>query len=547
MTSSDTTQPTVAPYGEWVSPIRASDLTASSHRVSGGAFVGDEVWWAEDRPEEGGRTAIRRNGADGTPVDVLPAPFNARTRVHEYGGGAWCVAEYPGAGPRLIFAEFTDQRLYRLDPGSEHPIPLTPAGLGMRFADLTVNGNLIWCVRETHSEGYLRRDICTVPIDGAAADSAEMITSVVSGSRFLAYPKISPDGARLAWICWDHPQMPWDGTELRVADLDGAAGEPTTLMGSTTESVLQPEWLSATTLAAISDRSGWWNLYSVDAAGHEEPTALLTDEAEYGGPLWQLGSRWYSLLDDGSLLTVRTRGTSRLGILTPDTAERRGITTGLDSIALAAVRGTKALIIGGSADHAAGLREVDLGTGDVRDIRLGVDQLPPAEYLPECRSMTFTDGRDVHAFVYSPFNKHFTAPDGELPPFIAFVHGGPTSQTVPKASTLIAYFTSRGIGVIDVNYGGSSGYGREYRDRLRGQWGIVDVQDVVAAVRGLADQGIADPERLAIEGGSAGGWTVLAALTGSDVFACGASYFGWRSSSNSPRRRTTSNRATWTG
>lgn len=525
MTPSETIQPTVAPYGEWVSPIRARDLTASSHPVSGGAFVGDDVWWAEGRPDEGGRTAIRRAGPDGEPVDVLPAPFNARTRVHEYGGGAWCVAEHPGTGPRLIFAEFTDQRLYRLDPGSEHPIPLTPPGLGMRFADLTVAGNLIWCVRETHAGGDLRRDICTVPVDGAAADSPDMITSIVSGSRFFAYPKISPDGARLAWICWEHPQMPWDGTELRVADLDAVADTTTTLMGGATESVLQPEWLDASSLAAVSDRSGWWNLYAVDAAGGP-PRSLLEDEAEYGGPLWQLGTTWYSPLEDGTLLTVRTRGTSRLGVLNPDTGERTGIGTDLDAIAIADVRGGKALITGGSSRRASGLREVDLRSGDIREIRLGVDHLPPADYLPDCRSMTFTGERDVHAFVYSPFNRNYTAPDGELPPFVAFVHGGPTSQTVPKASTLIAYFTSRGIGVIDVNYGGSSGYGREYRDRLKGQWGVVDVDDVVTAVRGLADQGIADPDRLAIEGGSAGGWTVLASLTGSDAFACGASYFG---------------------
>ncbi|WP_157157463.1 prolyl oligopeptidase family serine peptidase [Diaminobutyricimonas sp. LJ205] len=507
----------VAPYGSWVSPISAADLVSSGHPVSGGCFVGDDIWWLEARPEEAGRLAVRRM-ENGEPTDVLLAPWNARTRVHEYGGGAWTTTE----DGTLVFAEYSDQRLYRLDPGATEPVPLTPADQGMRFAELSIRGSEVIAVRETHGEERVARDIVAVPLDGSAQAEAGGIRSIVGGSRFLAYPRISPDGNRIAWIAWQHPQMPWDGTELRVGDLeDGVVTTWRLLIGGKSESVLQPEWVGNDALYAISDRSGWWNLYRIDAGGLT--TALHPIEADMGGALWQLGARWYSILDDGSLLSVRTHGTDRLAVLEFSTGEFRDIDLPFASITLGGVNGNRLLTVCGGPEHAAGLREVWLTDGGVRDIRLAVDELPDADYLPTAEPSEFGG---VPVVVYRPRNPEYTAPDGELPPFVAFVHGGPTAHVAPSLSLSTAYFTSRGIGVVEVNYGGSTGFGRAWRDRLKGQWGVVDVADTVGAIRALADAGIADPARLAIRGGSAGGLTVLAALEESDVFACGTSYYG---------------------
>ena len=532
-----------APYGEWVSPISAEMLAASGHPVEGGAYVGSQIWWSELRPTEGGRYAVRRRGPGGDPEDVLPAPWNARSRVHEYGGGAWTATDTQ----QLVFVHFADQRLYRLDPGAAEPTPLTPdTGTDARYGELQIAGTEVLCIRERHEAGAVHRDIAAVPLDGSAADDGAAIRSVVSGSHFLAYPRLSPDGTKLAWIAWEHPQMPWDGTELRVADLgpDGACGEPRVLLGSTTESVLQPEWADENTLYAISDRSTFWNLYRVGATGGE-PKRLCPREADFGGPLWQLGSCWYRILDEQRLLTVRTFGTDTLAILDVGTGELTDLDPGspagyaatgggtpigaLGRTVLGPVRDGRALIVTGSATAPSGLRELSLDTGTLTDVRLAVDEIPAAGYLPEARLMSFaagSAGAQVHAVVYPPRNQDFTAPEGELPPYVAFVHGGPTAHVAPTLSLTHAFFTSRGIGVVDVNYGGSTGYGREYRDRLRGQWGVVDVDDTVAAVRGLGAAGLADPARLAIEGGSAGGWTVLASLTTTSAFACGVSYFG---------------------
>jgi len=511
---------TISPYGSWRSPISARDLAASGHPVSGGVWVGDDVWWLELRPSEGGRLAVRTTGDDGAPVDMLPAPWNARTRVHEYGGGAWTVT----ADRALVFAEFTDQRLYRLDAGSDVPVPLTPETGGFRFGELAVRGDEIIAVRETHGEG-LTRDIVAVPLDGSAAEEAGGIRSIVAGSHFLAYPRFSPDGRRLAFVAWDHPQMPWDGTELRLADLadDGTAQNVRTIAGSATESVLQPEWVDDDSLLVVSDLGGWWNLATLALDGAR--TGVLTERAEYGGALWTLGLRWFDL-HGGRILAVRTRGDDSLVLIDRASGTMERIDTGLTTISLGARNGDRVLLAGGSSVLPTGLRILDLGTGALEDVRLGVDALPDAAYLPLAESRTFTAARDVHTFVYPPRNPDFEAPEGELPPYIAFVHGGPTSRVSAAVSLTVAYFTSRGIGVVDVNYGGSTGYGRDYRERLRGQWGVVDVEDTIAAVLGLADAGLADRTRLAIRGGSAGGWTVLSALTRSGVFAAGASYYG---------------------
>lgn len=507
---------TALAFGSWPSPITAADLSSAGHPVEGGRYVGDEIWWSELRPAEQGRTAICRY-VDGNVQPVLPAPFNARTRVHEYGGGAWTATQ----DGDLVFAEFSDQRIYRLTPG-QTPVPLTPkpaVASSIRYAELSVVGNDVIAVREMHDEGAVSRDIVAIGLSGGG------VRSLVAGSDFLAFPRLSPDGTRIAWIAWNHPQMPWDGTELRVATL----AEPsswTVLLGSTEESVLQPEWIDDESLYVVSDRSGWWNLYSVTLDGSATP--LLTLDADFGAPLWRLGSSWYDVLDDGQLLTVRTVGTDTLAVLDPASGALLDIALdGVTSVGLGGRRGSTVLLRGGGAQVASGLFALDLDSRELTSVRSGFESVPDVGYLPEGREVTFHGPkREVHAIAYAPRNPSYEGLAGELPPYVAFVHGGPTAHVVPALNPLFAYFTSRGIGVVDVNYGGSSGYGREYRNRLRGQWGVVDVEDTIAAVRGLADSGLADPRRLAIEGGSAGGWTVLAALTSSDVFACGASYFG---------------------
>lgn len=522
---------TTAPYGAWESPITAAQVAAGEHAVDGGRPVGTSVWWQETRPAEAGRIAIRCLGADGEAHDVLAAPWNARSRVHEYGGGAW-TATPDGV---LVFVEYTDQRLYRLDRPGGTPIPLTPQpaeAAGWRYGDLQLvaGRDEVWCVRETHADGGVTRDLAAVPLDGSAAADAGQVRSVVSGSHFLAGARIAPNGRRLAWIAWEHPQMPWDGTKLRVGELgpDGICRAGRTVLGSRTESVLQPEWDGDEQLLVLSDRTGFWNLYRVPFAGGD-PIALCPRDEDFAGPLWQLGAGWYRPIGGRRLLTVRTLGTDTLGVLDAETGEVADVDLGdHTTVRLGPVVDGRAYLMTGGAQTRQGVRVLELASGQLVDIRLAVDQLPPAAHLPQGRPMTFTGtaSREVHTVVYAPRNPDFVAPDGELPPYVAWVHGGPTSLAQPKLSLAVAYFTSRGIGIVDVNYGGSTGYGREYRQRLRGQWGVVDVEDTVAAVRGLADAGLADRDRLAIRGGSAGGWTVLSALTGSDVFACGVSYFG---------------------
>ncbi|MDH2442361.1 prolyl oligopeptidase family serine peptidase [Amnibacterium sp. CER49] len=507
-----------APYGEWRSPLTAADVAEGAHQPVEAAYVGDEIWWTEPIPGER-RITLHREGPDGAEV-LLPAPWNIRSRVHEYGGGAWAAGE---AG--VAFVRYEDQRLHRFDGAGTEPVPLTPDGLGMRFGGLSVVGSDVLAVRETHvgeGPGDLERDVVLVPLDGSAADDPGRITSVVGGSRFLAQPRISPDGGSIAWIAWDHPDMPWDGTELRVARLeDGRATGVRTLLGHRRESVVQPEWLDDATLAVCSDRTGWWNLYRVAAAGGE-PEPLHPEERETGGALWVLGLRWYLPLPDGRFLLTSTLGADEQALLDPSTGEARVLRERRSYTDWQAQRQGRALLIDQAAGEPGALRELDVATGVFRVVRAGVEGLP-LEVFPEAE-LHEVDG--VHAVVYRPRNPAYTAPEGTLPPFVAFVHGGPTTHVGPQLSAKYAYYTSRGIGVVDIDYGGSTGYGRAYRERLNGQWGVVDVADVVTVVRGLGARGIADPERLAIEGGSAGGWTVLAALTTTDVFACGASFYG---------------------
>ncbi|GAB3983450.1 prolyl oligopeptidase family serine peptidase [Actinoallomurus acanthiterrae] len=514
-----------APYGSWSSPISAADVARARLRISFPTIHGDRVWWQETRPEKGGRTTIVRSG-----VDLLPAPWNARTRVNEYGGRSYL----PLPDGDVVFANYEDQRLYRLTPG-ELPRPLTPEPAqptGLRYADfaLAPDAQHVWCVCEGHTTGGVRRAIVAVPVDGGAADDAQAIRELVSGADFYAFPTPSPEGGHLAWMQWSHPRMPWDGTEIRVAAFDetGSLDRPRTVKGGLSESALAPTWLSESRLYVVSDWPGWWNLYEVGLHG-ESPQALYPAEEEFAGPLWNLGGRPYAVLDDGRIAVLHGQGDQRLGLYDPETAELVDFDLPYtDWKPQLSGDGTSIVGIAGAPDIPWSVVVVDADSGESKVLRSELDTPPEAAYLPLPRAQELEGpfGRPVHAYVYPPSNPGFQAPEGELPPYVVFVHGGPTDHTTSVLDLEIAYFTSRGVGVIDVNYGGSTGYGRAYRERLRRQWGVVDVEDSVAAAEALIRGGTADPERLAIRGGSAGGWTTLCAVTHSGLFKAGTSYFG---------------------
>jgi dipeptidyl aminopeptidase/acylaminoacyl peptidase len=531
----------VFPYGEWPSPISAADVAKGHIRLSFPVLTGSTIWWQEVRPGEGGRTAVVRQGPDGTREDMLPAPWNVRSRVHEYGGRSY--QPLPDGG--MAFVNFADQRLYRLPADGGEPRPLT-GGAGDRFADFVMSPSRdeLWCVLERHTEGQITRAIVAVPLDGSAAQDGEAVRVLVTGSDFFASPTPSPDGRKLAWVCWDHPRMPWDGTELRVASLDSLADHQV-LMGGPGESVLAPVWRDADSLYAISDRSGWWNLYLMAGdliagdliAGGGEPRNLCPREEEFSAPPWLLGGHPYAVLGDGRIAVIHGTGEMRLAVLDP--ADGTLTDTGVPFLVLGPVTasGQRVAALAGGQAMPMSVVMVDTGTGATLTLRQEAESVPDTGYLPVPRAVELPapGGGVVYAVVYPPSSTAATAPEGQAPPYIVWVHGGPTSRVHPLFDLEKVYFTSRGIGIVDVNYGGSSGYGRAYRERLRGQWGVVDVADCAAAALALANSGDADGKRLGIRGGSAGGWTALAAVTsglgqptraGHGVFAAVVSYYG---------------------
>jgi dipeptidyl aminopeptidase/acylaminoacyl peptidase len=554
------------PFGEWPSPISSADVARSGRRLSFPTIVGGDVWWQETQPDEGGRTAVMCQAAGGKRTSLLPAPWNARTRVHEYGGLAYLpvpVPSAPGSPPRagraprgraLVFANFADQRLYLAgrdtSEGTAAPRPLTPdpvtipaasgtgtlAACALRYADfvLATGDAEVWCVQERHDGDDVTRSIVAVPLDGSAAEDVAAIRTLVTGPDFFAFPTPSPDGSVLAWISWNHPHMPWDGTELRVAAVqDGVPGKSRLLKGSIRESVLAPLWKDNTSLYVATDWTGWWNIYELGLTG-QPPQALFPADEEFAGPLWQLGARPFALLGDGRLAVVHGQGGARLSLLDPETCELVELDTPLPEwgFSISASGMVIAGIAGGPLQPTSVVR-IDAATGTSDILRQELDEVPDLDYLPvpRARQLEGPYGRVVHALVYPPNSPDAAAPPGELAPYVVWIHGGPTAAVAPLLDLEKAYFTSRGIGVIDVNYGGSTGYGRSYRERLRRQWGVVDVEDAMAAARTLADAGEADPKRLAIRGGSAGGWTALAAVTtgialAGPVFSAATSYYG---------------------
>jgi len=687
---------TTLPYGSWPSSLTADLLATGGIRLGSPHLVGQEVWWVEGIATEGGRQAIvrtdgpvslplpegpvadgdadtarastpARSAAFGPSVTVLPAPYNARSRVHEYGGTSWTAipdsafevdagggAEAGGAPghaaeeghapsadpaarpPLVLFVDFEDQRVHAFREG-EQPRPLTPVGPevasahgpSLRWVDPTVvtlpGGEVeVWWVCEDHAgvvgrsdvedagagtdgarpqagtdgphpqadvdgpradaddprtdaDGapHIERSIVAVPLDGSAAEDPSALRRVTPASRFVAHPRLSPDGRRLAWISWEHPQMPWDGTLLHVAPLlNGSTGEGEVVAGGTEVSVLQPEWLDEEHLMFLSDTTGWWNPWVWSA--QDGARQVLEREEEFAGPMWTLGTTWYQVLDADRALVQHGRAATSLSVLRLSTGELAPLDCPLTGVGTARRREDGLLVLDGAsptqfmAIHVAELRLDDdssaaaasdaapsAGAPDpavsagVQDpapsagapdpvpsaapsptplavLRSSREDAPDPGLLPEAESLEvpLPDGGVVHAIVHRPRQEGFTGREDELPPFIAQVHGGPTAHVAPVLSLPIAYYTSRGLGVVVVNYGGSTGYGRAYRDRLRGQWGVVDVADTVAVMEHLVAEGIADGKRLAIEGGSAGGWTTLACLTRTDAFAAGVSSFG---------------------
>ncbi|MDT3398691.1 prolyl oligopeptidase family serine peptidase [Streptomyces sp. B1866] len=549
------------PYGAWRSPVGAALAASHDGRPEFVGTVGQEIWWTAPRPREGGRRTLVRRRADGSEVPALPPPWNVRSRVIEYGGRPWAGVPRAG-GPLIVFVHFADQRLYAWEPDAPEgapPRPLTPVsavGGGLRWADLRAHPERgeLWCVLEEftgEAPTQVRRVAAAVPLDGSAEDDRGAVRELTAAdSRFVTCPRLSPDGRRAAWIGWDHPRMPWDGTELVVADLsgDGVLTGARTVLGGPGESVAQAEWAPDGALLAATDRTGWWNLHRLDPPpaaepGGDGPGAAPADEAgpgagewravnlcpreeEFAGPLWRLGQRWFAALPDGRIATVHGRGAAVLGVLDPATGELTdapGPWTEWD--ATLAVSGTR--VVGVAASPYRGYEVVEFDPAAARARVLGAahtDPVDPAYYPePEVRVFAGPDGRDVHAHLYPPRSPDHAAPAGELPPYVVWAHGGPTSRAPLVLDLQIAYFTSRGIGVAEVNYGGSTGYGRAYRDRLREQWGVVDVEDCAAVARALAREGTADPARLAIRGGSAGGWTAassLASAAATGLYAC---------------------------
>ena len=506
------------PFGTWPSPITPDAIVAETIRLASVSLEGGRLGWLEGRPAEGGRNVLVRVDAAGRLEDVTPAPFNVRSRVHEYGGGAYAVS-----GERVWFSSDEDGRVHA-QAGTAAPVPLTGEGPA-RFADLTVDPGRrrLLAVRESHDNGARPiNDLVAISIDDGS------VRVLASGHDFFAAPAPSPDGRRLAWLAWNQPDMPWDAAALWLAELDrdGMPGAPVRIAGGSGCSAFQPAWSPDHTLWCVTDPDGWWNLHRWRDG---ELRCMHRADREFGKPLWQLGTTTFGFDASGRVVcTWRSGGAWRLGRLDPDGA-MTGIPSPWTSIDSLVVEGSTVAFIGGAPDRGAAVVSVDLESGETRVHRessaLAIDDRVLSR--PVAFSYPTGNGEETaHGFYYPPRNASCRAPAGESPPLLVMCHGGPTGETSDTLDPMTQFWTSRGIAVLDVDYRGSTGYGRAYRERLYGEWGVVDVEDCVAGALHLAGTGRADRERLAIRGGSAGGYTTLAALTFHDAFRAGASYYG---------------------
>ena len=513
---------TVAPSGSWQSPITVDLLTHGAVTLGAVDASDHGIYWTESRPHEQGRTALVFQPDGGTPADVVPAGFNVRTRVHEYGGGA-----YWRHGDTVWCSSFDDGRVYRFESPGAAPAPVTPeppAPNAHRYADgrVSPDGRLIVAVRERHDlDGEPVNELVAFPADGSAAPQ-----SIASSRDFYSSPRISPDGRQLAWTAWDHPLLPFEGTELFVADLapDGTLSNERRVAGNETESVTQPVWGPEGVLHYINDPNGWWNLYA-DGAG-----AVYETDAELAPPQWIFGVSTYTFLPGGRIACVATRrAVDSLEIVDASSGRAEAVElpfTAYTGWSIAQHNG-RLVTVAATETEGAAVVTIDPETGEHEVVRRELERAVDPRYVSRPEPIAFPgDGGESYGFFYPPANPEFTAPDDELPPLVVHVHGGPTAHDPPAFDLEVQFLTSRGIAFVDVNYGGSTGYGRAYRDRLRHRWGDVDVNDSAAAAMSLADAGRADPARLLITGGSAGGYTTLLAMGVSDVFAAGISEFG---------------------
>lgn len=509
----------VSPFGSWRSPITSDLIAAESIPLIDVLLDGDDVYWIERRPQEGGRHVIVRHAEDGIAHDVTPPPFNARTKVHEYGGGA--VTVYRGT---TFFSNFDDQKLYRLDRNGT-PRPISQASQ-CRYADAVMDASRdrLVCVREDHgrADGVVINSIAAVASDGLRPEQV-----LVQGQDFYSNPRISPDGKRLAWLSWNHPNMPWTGTELWVAALAGS-GEvqaPIRIAGSANESIFQPEWSPDGTLHFVSDRTGWWNIYRCRNWMSE---VVLLKSAEFGQPQWVFGMATYGFLPDGRIIcSYREAGRSRIAVLAEDLLPLDLPYTEVSSVRVCA---DSFVFQGGAPDRPASIVRVRLDATTIEVLKSSTE-ITDKPHIGECISvpiLTEFPSRtgNAYAWYYPPRNPAFRAPADELPPVLVRSHGGPTAAASNALDLRTQYWTSRGYAVLDVDYGGSTGYGREYRNRLHHAWGIVDVEDCTNAAKFIVQNKKGDPARVAITGGSAGGYTTLCALIFGTFFKIGASYYG---------------------
>jgi len=513
------TSPEPLPCGSWPSPISTELITARTVSLGQTWIDGPDIYWLEGRPYEAGRNVMVRLSPGSSPEDCLPAGCNVRTRVHEYGGGAFAVFD------RVIyFVEFKSQHLFRQAPGgSPQPLDATP---GHRFADFELDRarKRLLCVREDHTgPGEASNTLVAIPIEGN--DRPRVLAQ---GHGFYSDPRIAKDGSQLAWLCWDHPNMPWDGTELWLADIapDGSLQAPRRVAGGPEESVFQPQWSPGGILHFVSDRSGWWNLYRLGPGPGPEP--LCPMEAEFGVPQWIFGQRTYDFIGERELLCAFTRdGTWTLARLALP-GQPEPLPLPFTSCSELRVAGGAALFKAGSANLPTALVRLDLATGNPETLRRAFEPTIDPGFLSQPEAVTYptASGRTAHGIFYPPASRDWAVPAGARPPLVVMSHGGPTGASSTTLSYPIQYWTSRGFAVLDVNYGGSTGFGRDYRMRLNGNWGVVDVDDCCHGALWLAAQGRVDPARCAIRGGSAGGYTTLAALTFRNVFRAGASHYG---------------------
>lgn len=511
----------VAPYGSWKSPITAELYASSFLGVNEPMLDGEQIYWQESRPKEGGRYVLMRQGPTGEKVEITPKDFNVRTTVHEYGGGDYVVY-----GNTVYFSNFKDQRLYSQASGSQ-PVAVTPPNVDLRYADgaIDIRRNRLIVIREDHAAKAGQAVNSVVAIDLIKGGPGDIL---ISGNDFYSNPRLSPDGSRLAWMTWNHPNMPWDESELWVGNLgaDCAIEDKELVAGGSNVSVFQPEWSPDGMLYFVSDATGWWNLNRLRNGGVEP---LCPMEAEFGQPQWGFRERSYGFESRGRIICAYIeKGTARFARLAIDTGELEDIPLPYTNISDLLIGPGCALLLAGAPTFPLSLVRLDLKTLETRVLRRSREETIDPAYIstPETIEFPTEGGRTSYAFFYPPKNKDYSAAENQRPPLVVMSHGGPTASTGTTLRYGIQFWTSRGIAVVDVDYGGSTGYGREYRERLTGNWGVVDVDDCVNAARFLVKRGDVDGRRLAITGGSAGGYTTLCALTFRNLFSAGASYFG---------------------